>query len=128
MLRLMTILAILIPMSAYSAPYGDEEYFEEDDTKEVWFSPQEDKLPLVGYIVHKNLDQLGVTIEEETLSTTIGDITYQIERTWNSDCPGGCPDTISIIGLPEGYVAIPASYETPERTTFRVKIFEYQGM
>ena len=64
---------------------------------------------------------------EPVLDTVIGEIIVQIDRTPNQTCNPGCPDRVSVLALPEGYAAVPMSYETPENSIFNIEIFKYNG-
>ena len=84
--------------------------------------------PIVGHIeVTNQLCQPSSTWMDWEIETSIGKITVSYEQTANYDCTPGCPDTLSIWGLPEGYSAYPSSVVVAEESSDRIPIFIYLG-
>jgi len=126
------LLPLLLSLACSTSTHAlepDDEYWEAlGKADEVWFSPIENKEPLVGYITHDNKETLdGFDYEVKVLKSKIGDITVEIVRTYNIDCDIGCPDTINVLSVPDGYVALPTSYDTPENEISNIEVYRYFG-
>lgn len=63
-----------------------------------------------------------------TVITEWGDITIRYDSTVNSLCPEDCPDIITILELPPGFVTEHEEYHTDEKHTEEIRVFRFMGV
>ncbi|SLN74854.1 hypothetical protein ROJ8625_04113 [Roseivivax jejudonensis] len=71
--------------------------------------------------------QEAPTDEVMVFTMPIGDVTVRHITSPNA-LGGCCPDTLEVVDLPEGYVAMPHAIEVEEGDTRAIFIRQYSGM
>ncbi len=124
MIRIAT-LALFAAVPASAEPRGAFDVSEV--LPEVFFVPGHGDTP--DRVVHHNQNRAAGEIGAHmlTLETPFGAIVLEHVVTTNNDCVPGCPDTLEVIEVPEGYVVTPMFVVTPERGRSEMVIAPYLG-
>jgi hypothetical protein len=122
MIRWFIIFAILLVvlMDAASAADGNRVEFEprrQGDPewiigRVIYFNGMTDPFP--GY----NTQERHVTVPG------YGDIVYLIESTYNYPVPGGVPDILTVVRVPDGVGVTPAEITAPEQATTSLIVYD----
>jgi hypothetical protein len=93
---------------------------------EVYYDHTQDGASF-GRIVHYNQQTTATTIEELEIETARGIVKLKINRTKNNECARACPDTLEVIDVPAGVVAVPFIISTEEGLVGSIKLYIYEG-
>ena len=62
------------------------------------------------------------------LETEWGTVVFEIDRTRNDLCATPCPDTWTVLSVPDGYVVRPENIIIPEGSYGTFEMFQFNGM
>lgn len=85
----------------------------------------------IAWLIHDNELTMGVGGSEEPFSLEVegyGAIVGVIVRTQNNLCVPSCPDTLTIVDVPDGLAVVPPGVTTAERTMSVLRVYELLGM
>lgn len=80
-----------------------------------------------GYITLMNLFSVNTDTQSFEIETSRGTVYMQWTSTPNADCTPACPDTATVLGLPENIIAIPSEIVIDENQNGIIYLYEYFG-
>lgn len=87
----------------------------------------------VGRIVIENgLEQIALPEQDAAYQIVVptewGDVTFDYVSTWNDDCVPACPDVVSVVEVPPGYIVRPFEITIEEYATGAFEMLRFEGM
>ena len=63
-----------------------------------------------------------------TIKTPVGPVVFEYTATRNNLCAPDCPDTVSVVSAPEGFVVVPATFDVDEQATVQFRLIKFEGL
>lgn len=88
----------------------------------------EEPTDILGTVLFDNLVTAGtMTYETYTFPTEDGDVVVAHTRNPNYDCNGTCYDTIEVVNVPDGFIAVPYKLDIAENGKGSITIIVWEG-
>ena len=83
---------------------------------------------VLGTVLFDNLVTAGaMTYETYTFPTEEGDVVVAHTRLPNNNCNGTCYDTIEVVHVPDGFIAVPYKLDVAENGIGSITIMIWEG-